>query len=59
MVEIRPSRPDEVQIQKELWQAAFGDDPRYIDWFYQCCWRPEDTSPERPTASWAAAQWRP
>ncbi|WP_297234762.1 GNAT family N-acetyltransferase [uncultured Flavonifractor sp.] len=42
MVEIRPSRPDEVQIQKELWQAAFGDDPRYIDWFYQCCWRPED-----------------
>ena len=42
MVEIRPSRPDEAQAQKDLWQAAFGDDPRYIDWFYQCCWRPED-----------------
>lgn len=42
MVEIRPSRPDEAQAQKDLWKAAFGDDPRYIDWFYECCWRPED-----------------
>lgn len=42
MVEIRPSRPEEAQAQKELWQAAFGDDPRYIDWFYTCCWKPED-----------------
>lgn len=42
MVEIRPSRPDEAQAQKDLWKAAFGDDPRYIDWFYDCCWRPED-----------------
>lgn len=42
MVEIRPSRPDEAQAQKELWKSAFGDDPRYIDWFYECCWRPED-----------------
>lgn len=43
MVEIRPSRPDEAQAQKDLWRAAFGEDPRYIDWFYECCWRPEDT----------------
>lgn len=42
MVEIRPSRPDEAQAQKDLWKAAFGDDPRYVDWFYECCWRPED-----------------
>lgn len=43
MVEIRPSRPGEAQAQKDLWRAAFGEDPRYIDWFYECCWRPEDT----------------
>ena len=42
MTEIRPSRPDEAEAQKALWRAAFGDDPRYVDWFYDCCWRPED-----------------
>ena len=42
MVEIRPSRPSEAQAQKDLWQTAFGDDPCLIDWFYTCCWRPED-----------------
>ena len=43
MIEIRPSAPEEAEAQKTLWKAAFGDDPRYIDWFYQCCWKPEDT----------------
>lgn len=42
MVEIRPSRPEEAGAQKGLWKAAFGDGDRYIDWFYECCWRPED-----------------
>lgn len=42
MVDIRPSRPEEAEAQKQLWQQAFGDDPRYIDWFYTCCWRPEN-----------------
>ena len=42
MVEIRTALPHEVPAQKALWQAAFGDDPRYVDWFYQCCCRPED-----------------
>ena len=42
MVEIRQSRSDEIQEQKALWQTAFGDDSRYIDWFYECCWRPEN-----------------
>ena len=42
MIDIRPSRPEEAEAQKKLWQLAFGDDPRYIDWFYQCCWQPEN-----------------
>ena len=41
MVEIRTSRPEEMEAQKALWHSAFGDEPRYIDWFYQCCGRPE------------------
>lgn len=42
MIDMRPSRPDEAEEQKRLWKQAFGDDPRYIDWFYQCCWHPEN-----------------
>ena len=42
MIDIRPSRPEEAEAQKQLWQQAFGDDQRYIDWFYECCWRPEN-----------------
>lgn len=42
MVEMRPSRPQEAAAQKELWKAAFGDDPRYPDWFYTCCPHPEN-----------------
>lgn len=42
MIEIRPSRPEEAAAQKKLWKQAFGDDERYIDWFYECCWQPEN-----------------
>lgn len=42
MVEMRASRPGEIPRQKELWRAAFGDEERYIDWFYRCCGDPED-----------------
>ena len=37
MLEMRPGRPEEVPAQKALWKAAFGDEGRYIDWFYECC----------------------
>ena len=37
MLEMRPGRPEEVLAQKALWKAAFGDEDRYIDWFYECC----------------------
>ena len=37
MLEMRPGRPEEVPAQKALWKAAFGDEDRYIDWFYECC----------------------
>lgn len=43
MTEIRPSGPGEAAAQKALWHKAFGDDERYIDWFYDCCWQPENT----------------
>ena len=42
MVEIRPSRVEELEQQKRLWKAAFGDDEAYIDLFYNTCARPED-----------------
>ena len=42
MIDMRPSGPDEAEEQKRLWKQAFGEDPRYIDWFYQCCWHPEN-----------------
>ena len=42
MVEMRISRREEAGAQKALWKAAFGDDERYIDWFYTCCWQPEN-----------------
>ena len=42
MIQIRSSLPEEAAAQKELWRQAFGDEDRYIDWFYDCCWKPED-----------------
>ena len=43
MVEIRPSRAEDLKEQKALWKSAFGDDEAYIDLFYRTCVRqPED-----------------
>ena len=42
MVEIRPSRVEELEEQKSLWKVAFGDDEAYIDLFYRTCVNPED-----------------
>lgn len=35
MISIRPSRPEEIPMQKELWKRCFGDSDSYIDMFYQ------------------------
>lgn len=42
MLELRPSRGEEILAQKALWKAAFGDDDNYIDYFYDHCVSPED-----------------
>lgn len=42
MVEIRPSRGEELEAQKALWKAVFGDSDGYVDLFYRTCVRPED-----------------
>lgn len=41
MVEMRTSRPDEMSQLKSLWKKAFGDEDRYIDWFFDCCYEAE------------------
>lgn len=35
MAEIRPSRPEEIPLQKQLWKRCFGDSNAYIDHFYE------------------------
>lgn len=42
MIEIRPSRPEEIARQKELWKQAFHDEDAYIDFFYDHAVKPED-----------------
>lgn len=42
MIEIRPSRPDEVSRVKELWKQAFGDGEAYIDFFFASDYHPEN-----------------
>lgn len=42
MIEVRPSKPEEVPAQKALWKTVFGDDDVYIDNFYRHCAKPED-----------------
>ena len=41
MIQLRPSVPDDVPRQRELWSLAFGDDGAYVDNFYQNYYRPE------------------
>lgn len=41
MITVRPSVPEDVPAQRELWKLAFGDSDAYIDNFYSTCYRPE------------------
>lgn len=37
MIEMRPSRPEEIAAQKRLWKLAFGDGEDEISYFYEHC----------------------
>ena len=39
---MRPSKPEELSRQRELWKLAFGDSDGYIDLFYKTAAGPED-----------------
>ena len=41
MITVRPSVPEDVPAQRELWKLAFGDSDQYIDNFYNTYYRPE------------------
>ena len=41
MIRMRPSVPEDIPRQRELWGLAFGDDGAYVDNFYQHYYRPE------------------
>jgi len=41
MLTVRPSVPEDVPAQRELWQTAFGDSDAYLDNFYHNYYRPE------------------
>ncbi len=43
MIEIRPARENEIEEQKRIWRAGFGDPPSYIDLFYSNRYRKEET----------------
>ena len=38
---VRPSIPEDVPVQRELWRLAFGDGEDYIDNFYHTYYQPE------------------
>lgn len=41
MLTVRPSVPEDIPAQRELWRLAFGDSDSYIDNFYNTYYRPE------------------
>lgn len=41
MLTVRPSVPEDIPAQRELWKLAFGDSDSYIDNFYNTYYRPE------------------
>lgn len=41
MLTVRPSVPEDIPAQRELWKLAFGDSDAYIDNFYHAYYRPE------------------
>lgn len=42
MIEMRPSKPEELAAERELWKVAFGDGEAEIDAFFARCAGPED-----------------
>lgn len=42
MIEIRPSRLEDIPAQKTLWKLCFGDGDAFIEMFYQRYSKPED-----------------
>lgn len=42
MIEMRPSKREELLGQMRLWKLAFGDDESYIGYFYEHCASPQD-----------------
>lgn len=42
MIEMRPSKPEELELQRRLWKLAFGDSDDHIDFFYQNCASSQD-----------------
>ncbi|MDO9534017.1 MAG: GNAT family N-acetyltransferase [Bacillota bacterium] len=43
MIEIRLANKGEIIRQKEIWRASFGDNERYIDFYYANRYREEET----------------
>lgn len=41
MIHLRPSQPEDIPRQRELWALAFGDSGAYVDNFYNNYYRPE------------------
>ena len=41
MLTVRPSVPEDVPAQRELWKLAFGDSDQYIGNFYNTYYRPD------------------
>ena len=41
MLTVRPSVPEDIPAQRELWKLAFGDSDQYIDNFYNTYYRPD------------------
>ncbi|MBP2654033.1 MAG: hypothetical protein H6Q73_1602 [Firmicutes bacterium] len=43
MIEVRFSSSDEIARLKQIWKRCFGDSDRYIDFFYNNRYKPEET----------------
>lgn len=43
MIEIRLAEKGEIERQKELWKLCFGDDPKYIDFYFANKYQEEET----------------
>lgn len=43
MIEIRPAKTKEITSQKELWKLCFGDEDKYIDFYFANQYKDENT----------------